>query len=167
MQVTGKIKDVFEKFRSSCKEGKFDLNKTYSLYISEESEKTPEEIRRKAQNDMYWSLLNQFVKWHKQCGYTQQHNQLLAEYSPILTEKGEDGKLHKKWVLKKKGFRWDKQMTTHYKPMGKEVKDEKGNEYEAFYEIKGSREMTVKEFDLLLEGLINEIKGSDAPIDIN
>lgn len=166
MQYTGKIKEIFDKFRSSCQKGKFDLEKIYTLSVYEEKD-TPEEIRRKAQNDKYWALLNQFVKWHKKCGYTQQHNQLLAEYAPILIEKGEDGKQHKKWVLKPKGFRWDKQMVTHYKPAGKFIKDENGNEYEVFYEIKGSKMMTVKEFDLLLEGLINEIIGSEAPIDVN
>lgn len=166
MEIYGTIREVFDKFKKACNDGKFDLEKKYELYINE-SDKTPEEIRRKAQNDKYWVLLNQFVKWHKKCGYTQQHNQLLAEYAPILTEKGEDGKQHKKWVLKPKGFRWDKQMVTHYKPTGKFTKDEKGNEYEAFYEIKGSKTMTVKEFDILLEGLINEIQGSDASIDVN
>lgn len=165
MEIKGKIKDIYNNFKQACIDKKFDIEKNYSLYIVEEKEKITEEIRRIEQNNKYWALLNQYVKWHKECGYTQQHNQLLAEYSPILMEKGEDGKMHRKWVLKKSDFKWDKQMDRHYKPTGKFTKDEHGNEYQAFYEIKGSREMTVDELGMLLEGLINEIEGSGAPID--
>ncbi len=165
MEIKGNIKKIYIEFREACKINKFDLNKEYCLYIVEDKAKTPEEIRRIEANNKYWALLQAYVKWHKQCGYTQQHNQLLAEYSPILTEKGEDGKPHKKWVLKKADFKWDKQMDRHYKPTGKFTKDEYGNEYQAFYEIKSSHEMTIEEFGMLLDGLINEIEGSDAPID--
>lgn len=165
MEIIGDIKKVYNNFREACKSGKFKLDKTYTLTITEEEKKSPEEIRRIEANNKYWALLNQYVKWHKQCGFTQQHNMLMAEYAPILTEKGEDGKQHKKWVILPSDYPWQKEMYYHYKPSGRRTKDENGKEYEMFFILKKSSEMNIKEFDLLLEGLINEIEGSDAPID--
>ena len=166
MEIKGKIKDVYNQFRQACIDKKFDLEKKYNLYIVEEKEKTPEEIRRLEQNSKYWALLREFAKWGG-ISQTEMHNNIMKEYAPIVMEKKEDGKLHKKWVILPSDYPWQKEMYYHYLPSGKKTKDEQGKEYELFYVLKKSSKMTVNEFSELLNGLINEILGSEAPIDVN
>lgn len=157
----GTTKQIYKEFVSDNQAGEYKKDKKYICEIKECTNKTEAELRRIEQNNKYWTLLRQFAEWGG-IGYTEMHNRLLGEYAPFVTLA--NGEIMTKNLPE--DYPYLNEKFIHLSPSG-EVVEENGKKFMKFNVLKNSRDMTMKEFNRLLDGLINEIWGSDAPINTN
>ena len=139
----------------------------YDLKITERRKK-----RTLDANAYYWALIGKYAEFAQISRY-ELHNQMLAEYGQDLLINGQPYMIGLKADINYKklvdlhvrpsnlpNYTLEMQIgVNHGKPVLKSV------EYAKFYVLRGSHTYNAKEFARLIEGLINEIKGSDAPIE--
>lgn len=148
LEIKGKLNEILTKLDKELKT--LDYNKIFVLTIKQWRKK-----RTLDQNALYWKLLNDFAKWGEE-DINVLHNQMLSSYGVATDEYSivpEDKKI-------------EKLSDRHYKRTSKKVKGKDGVIYQYCRVMKGSHELNTHEMKRLIEGLINEIKGSAADADI-
>ena len=128
-----------------------DNDKEYICDIKEKRQK-----RTLDQNAYYWQLLGQYADWGK-VSKLKLHREMVANYSVGIKDT---------FTLKPIEYDYrNEERKIYYRALGKFYKNKKGKEFQWHCEVKGTSEMNTEEFANMIEGLINEIKGSDAPIE--
>ena len=145
MQVKGTPLVIITKLKE------LDKDKEYICDIKERKQK-----RTLDQNAYYWQLLGQFAEWGK-VSKTKLHRELVANYSVAVKDT---------FTLKPVDYDYrNEERKIYYRALGKFYTNKYGKEFQWHCEVKGTSEMNTEEFANIIEGLINEIKGSDAPIE--
>ena len=129
------------------------LNKD-KIYVAEIKEKRQK--RTLDQNAYYWQLVGQFAEWGK-TSKLKLHREIIANYSVAVKDT---------FTLKPIEYDYlEEKRKIYYRALGKFYTDKNGKDYQWHCEVKGTSEMNTEEFANIIEGLINEIKGSNAPIE--
>jgi hypothetical protein len=109
-------------------------------------------------NAYYWKLLGEFATYEK-VSRVRLHNQMLRNYGQDFEI---DGKIV--YVTLPDNDKWEDMETFHVRPLSQTF--EKGDTtYRTFVLLKGSHEYNTYEMARLIDGLIQEIKGSGAEIE--
>ena len=128
-----------------------DKDKEYICDIKEKKQK-----RTLDQNAYYWQLLGQYADWGK-VSKLKLHREMVANYSVGIKDT---------YTLKPVEYDYrNEERKIYYRALGKFYTDKNGKEWQWHMEVKGTSEMNTEEFANVIEGLINEIQGSDAPIE--
>ena len=109
-------------------------------------------------NAYYWKLLGEFAEYEK-VSRVQLHNQMLCDY-------GQDYRIDGKtvYITLPDNDRWQDMQEVHVRPLSQTFT--KGDTtYRTFILLRGSHEFDSGEMARLIDGLIQEIKGSEAPIE--
>ena len=131
-----------------------DAEKIYICEIKENRRK-----RSLDANAYYWSLLHQYADWARHSD-TYIHNDILSRFGQPQME---NGKYLTLTMLET--VRWQELPYIHLRPTSKVfMSDTDLRMYRTYIVMRGSHEYDTKEFSRLVDGLIEEIKGSDAPI---
>ena len=144
MKFTGNKDLIINLIKSNLKD-----DKEYDVTINEASKK-----RTINQNNYYWSLLTKYSEW-VHISKSQLHNQMLIDYGVRTGD----------FVILPETANVDDYENIHLAPSGKQMQDSEGNRYYEYQIIKGSSFYNTKEMTELIQGLINDIQGSEAPID--
>ena len=128
---------------------KLNTDIDYDITIKEHKEK-----RSIDQNSYYWLLLEKFADWSRQ-DKMYLHNQMIAHY----------GQMFNKWFARIP-ITEDvyNNYEVHLRPTSRIERGTDGIEYRYCYIMRGSSTYDTYEMSVLIDGLINEIKGSNAPI---
>lgn len=124
-----------------------------------EMEITDPDKRSLTANRYYYKLLSLFATWgHRSNAW--QHNDILEHYGePEII----DGK--PVWLVMKDNDKYKELSYIHLKPTSQTKIGKDGETYRTYVKMQDSHTMNSKQFSRLIDGLINEIKGSDAPIE--
>ena len=128
-----------------------ESGKTYEIEVKEPS-------RTLTANSYYWALVHQYAVYEKHSdAYI--HNGILARF-------GEDFEIDGQvlYVVKPDDEKWRELMDYHLRPTSQTKTGLDGKTYRTFILRAGSHTYTKKQFSRLIDGLIEDIKGSDAPI---
>ena len=109
-------------------------------------------------NAYYWKLLGEFAEYEK-VSRVRLHNQMLCDY-------GQDYRIDGKtvYITLPDNDRWQDMQEVHVRPLSQTFT--KGDTtYRTFILLRGSHEFDSGEMARLIDGLIQEIKGSEAPIE--
>lgn len=151
MKITGTINQIMiELIRSAL-----DQEKTFVCDIKEQKKK-----RSLDANSYYWSLLHRYAEWSRRSDIWI-HNDILSRFGQPQTENGRNLTL---WMLD--SVEWHELPYIHVRPTSETVMSrEDFKTYRAYVVMRGSHEYDTKEFSRLVDGLIQDIQGSDAPIE--
>lgn len=109
-------------------------------------------------NAYYWKLLGEFAAYEK-VSRIRLHNQMLRNY-------GQDFEIEGKvaYVTLPDNDHWQDMEEFHVRPLS-QVFTKGDTVYRTFILLRGSHEYNTAEMARLVDGLIQEIKGSEAPIE--
>lgn len=131
----------------------FNPEKTYDCELKLHREK-----RSLNANAYYWKLLSEFAVYEK-VSRIKLHNQMLRDY-------GQDFMIDEKtvYVTLPDNDRWQSMEEIHVRPLSQTF-TKGGTTYRTFILMRGSHELNTEEMARLIDGLIQEIKTSEAPIE--
>ncbi len=127
--------------------------KTYDCKLKKHSEK-----RSLNANAYYWKLLGEFAEYGK-VSRIRLHNQMLRNYGQDFEM---DGAIV--YITLPDDDRWQDMEEIHVRPLS-QVFTKGGTVYRTFILLRGSHEYNAAEMARLIDGLTQEIKGSEAPIE--
>lgn len=131
-----------------------DPDKVYEMEIRE-----PRKKRSLDANAYYWLLLHRYAEWAgRSDAYV--HNDILAHYGQPEEACGEPVYM----VMVDNDF-YKELDYIHLKATSDVRMGEDLKMYRTYRVMRGSHEYDTKEFSRIVDGLIQEIKGSDAPIE--
>lgn len=133
---------------------KLPEDKIFDMTIEEH-----EGIRGLNANAYYWQLLRQYAAYNKRSD-AYEHNDILAHYGVPLMVGNQFV-----FVIMRDTDDWMEWTKRHVRPTSETHEGDDGEVYRTFLVIKGSHEYTVKQFSRIIDGLIAEIQGSEAPIE--
>lgn len=116
------------------------------------------EKRSLTANAYYWKLLGEFAAYEK-VSRIHLHNQMLRDYGQDFTI---DGKAA--YITLPDNDRWQEMEEIHVRPLSQTF-TKSGTVYRTFILMRGSHEYNTAEMAQLIDGLIQDIKGSEAPIE--
>ena len=148
MKIVGKIEKIIAELTQRIDE--FDTDKLYTLQVKELKDK-----RSIDQNNYYWELLTQYASYER-VSKIKMHRMIIAHYGTIASQ-----------LLVKTPSDYDYTEETDHiylRPTGMFFEDN-GEKYQWHQICKGSSELDTKEMSILIDGLIQDIKTSEAPID--
>ena len=130
-----------------------DPKKTYTLEVKEK----PKKFSRNAQS-YYWALIHKYALWsHKSDTYW--HNRIMEGFGEDRTLCGETV-----WVLLPDGVNYYEDPHNHLKWTNHTREGKDGRLYRWFIQMEDSHNYNSAQFSRLIDGLIEEIQGSAAPI---
>lgn len=133
---------------------KLDADKVYVCEI-----KLPRRDVSRSARGYYRALLHQYAVWtHKSDNYW--HNDILERFGEDETIDGQTI-----YVLLPDGIRYKESSSSHLKWTNKTKLGNDGKLYRWFIKKAGSHTYDSKQFSRLIDGLIEEIEGSEAPIE--
>lgn len=109
-------------------------------------------------NRYYWELLHQYAIYGK-VSDAYIHNGILARFGEDFTINGQV-----LYVVKLDDGKWRESMEVHLRPTSETKTGKDGKTYRTFIMRAGSHTYTKKQFSRLIDGLIEDIKGSEADI---
>lgn len=128
-----------------------DQKKTYIAEFDEEKAK-----RSKDQNAYYWELLDKYADYLKM-SKNELHRRMISDYGQ---------RIKNKIIPLKADYDYLKETDEIYlRPSQKFFVDKKGQKWQYFFICRGSSSYNTKEMSILIDGLINDIKGSEAKIE--
>ena len=128
-----------------------ESGKNYDIEVKEPS-------RTLTANAYYWQLLHQYAVYEKRSdAYI--HNGIIARFGEDMTY---DGQVL--YVVIPDDERWRENMEIHLRPTSEVRIGTDGKTYRTFIQRAGSRTYSKRQFSRLIDGLIEDIKGSEAPI---
>ena len=129
-------------------------DKVYEMEIRE-----PKRKRSLDANSYYWQLLHRYAEW---AGRTDAyvHNDILAHYGQPEEMEGKPVYMVMVDTIAYMELDYIHLKATSDVRMGEDLKL-----YRTYRVMRGSHSYDTKEFSRIVDGLINEIKGSDAPIE--
>ena len=133
---------------------KLDPAKVYQLEVKE-----PKKRRSLDANAYYWALLHRYAEWAGRSD-VYVHNDILAHYGQPEEMDGEP-----LYIVMPDN---DKYMELSYIHLKATTQTKQGIDmklYRTYRVMRGSHEYDTAQFSRLVDGLIQEIKGSDAPIE--
>lgn len=132
-----------------------DPEKIYEMEIRE-----PRTRRSLDANAYYWSLLHRYAEWAGRSD-VYMHNDILAHYGQPEEMNGEPV-----FLVMADNDTYLELPYIHLKATSETRMGEKDFKlYRTYRVMRGSHEYDTKQFSRLVDGLIQEIKGSDAPIE--
>ena len=127
-------------------------------YICEVKEKRKK--RSLDANAYYWQLLNQYADWGRESKVAL-HNKLLMRYGQPFTVGEATVPIKLPY-----GVNWTDFTDYHVRPTSEFIEDDAGEiKEQVFILIRGSHTYDSREMSILIDGLISEIIGSEAPIE--
>lgn len=124
-----------------------------------ELELTDPDTRSKASNRYYWKLASMFAKYEKR-SLAYIHNDIMEHYGEV-----EIVDEHPVWLVMVDSDRYKELSYIHLKPTSQVKFGADGTAYRTYVKMVNSHEMTQAQFSRLIDGLIQEIKASEAPIE--
>lgn len=128
-------------------------DKIYDCTLKEHREK-----RSLTANAYYWKLLGEFAEYEK-ASRVRLHNEMLRHYGQDFVIDG-----NVVYVTLPENDRWKDMEEIHVRPL-QQTFTKGGTVYRTFILMRGSHEFNTAEMARLIDGLIQEIKGSEAPIE--
>ena len=124
-----------------------------------EMEVTDPDRRSLNANRYYYKLLSLYASWgHRSTAW--QHNDIMEHYGEVEIIDGKPV-----WLVMKDNDKYKELSYIHLKPTSQVKVGNDGDIYRTYVKMQDSHTMTPKQFSRLIDGLINEIKGSEAPIE--
>lgn len=131
-----------------------DSKKQYKAEITE-----PKKKRSLDANGYYWTLLNKFARWAR-VSETWLHNDILARFGqPELIEG------RRMYLVMADSPAYKELSYIHLKPTSETKEGSDGKIYRTFVVMRGSHDYDTAEFSRLVDGLIQDIICSGAPIE--
>lgn len=124
-----------------------------------ELELTDPDKRSLTANRYYWKMATLFARYEKR-SLAYIHNDIMEHYGEVERV---DGKPI--WIVMQDNDRYKELSYIHLKPTSQVKFGEDGTAYRTYVKMQDSHTMTPKEFSRLIDGLIQEIKASEAPIE--
>ena len=151
MKITGTINQIMiELIRSAL-----DQEKTFVCDIKEQKKK-----RSLDANSYYWSLLHRYAEWSRRSDIWI-HNDILSRFGQPQIERGKNLTL-----TMLDSVPWHELSYIHLRPTSKVfMSPDDLRMYREYIVMRGSHEYDTAEFSRLIDGLIQDIIGSDAPIE--
>lgn len=149
MKITGTIKSIVVTLLQS----QLDPDKEWVCELKEKRNK-----RSLDSNSYYWLLVHRYAEWSRRSDIYI-HNEMMSRFGQPQMEK--EGNLTL-WMLD--SVEWRELPYIHLRPTS-ETETVGGNLYRAYVVMRGSHEYDSAEFSRLIDGLIEEIVGSGAPIE--
>ena len=133
----------------------FDLTKVYVCQI-----KLWRERRSLNANAYYWKLLGEYADWARK-SKNRLHNEMLARY-------GQEFRVDElcAYTVIPDTDNYLELSAIHLKPTSQIKYSEDGRQFRTFKLLRGSHEYDSREMAILIDGLIQEIQGSEAPIQV-
>ena len=127
-------------------------------YICEVKEKKKK--RSLDANAYYWQLLGKYADWGRESKVAL-HNKLLMRYGQPFTAGEATVPIKLPY-----GVNWTDFTDYHVRPTSEFIEDDAGEiKEQVFILLRGSHTYDSREMSILIDGLINEIIGSEAPIE--
>lgn len=122
--------------------------------------KKPRQKRSLNANAYYWVLLHQYAEWAGKSDINI-HNDILSRFGQVQTEDGKPVTLELLDTVD-----WKELTYIHLRPTTSLYMSEYDlRTYRTFIVMRGSHEYDTREFSRLVDGLIQDVIGSDAPIE--
>lgn len=131
-----------------------DPKKIFTCQITEWRQK-----RSLDANGYYWSLLHDFAEWSGRSDISI-HNDILSRFGQLQYE--EDMLIP---VTLREEVDWKELQYIHLRPTTRVWMGEDLRMYRQYLVVRGSHTYDTKEFSRIVDGLIQDIIGSDAPIE--
>ena len=133
--------------------GEFDPAKEYDAEI-----KLHREARSITANSYYWVLIGKFADWAR-VSKNRLHNEMLARYGQALMIDDLCA-----YTVIVDNDKYMELSDLHLKPTSEVKRGRDGKDWRTFIILRGSHTYDSREMSILIDGLINEITGSGAPI---
>lgn len=130
------------------------MQKTYKAEIT-----VPKKKRSLDANGYYWLLLHRFAEWAR-VSDTWVHNDILARFGQPEQIEGRPV-----YLVMVDSPAYKELSYIHLKPTSELKEGNDGKLYRTFVVMRGSHEYDTAEFSRLVDGLIQDIQGSGAPIE--
>ena len=130
---------------------KLEENKMYAVSIMEIKDR-----RTIDQNNYYWDLLDQYAEYIG-ISKMEMHHIMIASYGQRMDGFVIEAPIDYDYTLETSKI--------YLRPTGRFGYDEDGNEIQYHFICRGSSEYNTKEMSILIDGLIQDIKTSEAPIE--
>ncbi len=130
---------------------KLEENKMYALSIMEIKDR-----RTIDQNNYYWDLLDQYAEYIG-ISKMEMHRMMIASYGQRIDGFVIEAPIDYDYTLETSKI--------YLRPTGRFGYDEDANEIQYHFICRGSSEYNTKEMSILIDGLIQDIKTSEAPIE--
>lgn len=131
-----------------------DSQKVYRLEVTE-----PKRKRSLDANGYYWLLLNQFARWAR-VSDTWLHNDILARFGQPEQIEGRP-----MYLVMVDTPAYKELSYIHLRPTSELKEGVDGKMYRTYVVMRGSHSYDTAEFSRLIDGLIQDIQGSGAPIE--
>ena len=143
-----------EKLIADIAMAKLEPGKEYTCDIKEKGRK-----RSLDANAYYWKLVNEYAKWARRSdAYI--HNDMVGRYGEVDRM---DGKTI--FLVMPDNDRYMEWMHIHLRPTSEVNVGKDGVLYRTYVKMQDSHTYDTKQFSRLIDGLIQDINGSDAPIE--
>lgn len=124
-----------------------------------EMEVTDPDKRSLTANRYYWKLATLFARYEKR-SLAYIHNDIMEHYGEAEFIDG-----HPVWLVMADNDKYKELSYIHLKPTSQVKFGQDGTAYRTYVKMVNSHEMTTAQFSRLIDGLIQEIKASEAPIE--
>ena len=148
-----KVKGTKEELIVLLAKAELESGKVYEMEV------TDPDRRGLTANRYYWKLLTMYATWGGRSD-AWQHNDIMEHYGQTDIV---DGKPI--WIVMQDNGRYKELSYIHLKPTSEVKVGSDGKLYRTYVKMQDSHTMTPKQFSRLIDGLIYEIKGSEAPIE--
>lgn len=145
MKFVGTVNAIYEKLKEL-----FD-DREYIVEIRERKNK-----RSIDQNNYYWELLDKYANYEN-ISKEELHRRMIAEYGQRIENLAVPTPIDYDYTKEREHI--------YLRPTHTYFTDDNGKKWQWHFICKGSSEYDTKEMSILIDGLINDIEGSEAPID--
>ena len=147
MQLHGKINEIIARLATA----KLDPEKEYDCEIGEK--------RSLDANAYYWALIGQYARWTRK-SKVYWHNDIMERFGE---EEQIDGQTV--YIMLPDSIRYKEYPKMHLKWTRHTKTGKDGKAYRWFIKMQDSHTYNRKQFSRLIDGIIDEIQGSEAPIE--